>query len=63
MKDCKKSVTPKVNEDFKPSDYIYTTEVVEEDTKKTQHEINDELRKEIISLKKMITLLDRKIDG
>lgn len=62
MKDCKKSVTPKVNEDFTPTDFIYTNEVLEVDSGKTQKQINNEFREEIKYLKRMLVILQRQID-
>lgn len=64
MDKCRKSVTPHVNEDFNPVLLIKTSEVAEKvgEKVKTQKQINQELRDEITSLKKMITLLNRRID-
>lgn len=59
---CKQSITPTVNEEFAPVDFILTTEVLEEDSRKTQDEINQELRGEIKSLKRMLTLIQKQID-
>lgn len=59
---CKKSVTPSVNEDFTPTDFIYTNEVLEVDSGKTQKQINNEFREEIKYLKRMLVILQRQID-
>lgn len=59
---CKQSVTPSVNEDFIPTDFIYTNEVLEVDSGKTQEQINNELREEIKGLKRMLVILQRQIN-
>lgn len=59
---CKQSVTPSVNEDFTPTDFIYTNEVLEVDSGKTQKQINNEFREEIKYLKRMLVILQRQID-
>lgn len=59
---CKQSVTPSVNEEFAPTDFIYTNEVLEVDSGKTQEQINNELREEIKGLKRMLVILQRQIN-